>query len=188
MGWEAEDGTWAAPPQPPPEGWFIVSSRETRVLDRPSWLNVRQHLGIIYTAEFWGTVYCGPRSDDTGLFYDLKSCADRELCPMNAVFAFGPGRQMVLPKLWTKEPYEQWEPGYGWNAERHNPTATRNKVEREASQQGVIDQFLQYRDAYYYDYEDQRDDHVAHAINRVMMLLNIPGAWHAEPGLAWDEL
>jgi hypothetical protein len=108
MGWEDEDGNWTAPPQPPPEGWFTISSRETKVLDRPSWLNIRQHLGIIYAAEFWGTVYCGPRSDGTGLFYDLKTCADLDLCPRSAVFAFGPHRDMVLPKLWTKEPYEQW--------------------------------------------------------------------------------
>ena len=115
-----------------------MANRETRVLDRPSWLNIRQHLDIIYAAEFWGTVYSGPRSDSTGFFYDLRTCVDRNLLPERDIFCFGPNNMAVLPKHWTLEPFQEWQPGFGYNAETHNPTAARNTTEREASQRNVI--------------------------------------------------
>jgi hypothetical protein len=86
----------------------------------PNWLDIREHLEVVYLCRHYNITYIGPRSTMTGLFIGLKTAISNNYMTKDLVYSFGPGHLPVIPSSYIPC---RWVPGCDWGGATYNWTA-----------------------------------------------------------------
>jgi hypothetical protein len=139
FGMMGPDLVWWDQPMPE-EGWITVTIR-TRA-GMPTAKAIREHLDVVYLAQFHGICYTGPRDPWTGLFVGPKTMVELGYARDKEIYTFGPGEAGTglaqIPRQWVT---------WFWHSamDRHRYNVTNLLVEDKAESAAIIHEMIQHR-------------------------------------------